>query len=827
MILSGTNYRDIYYQSSGLVFDFNISNYDSQNFQVGLLGDKFLGLIFKTGLIYDWQTNLVGAYNGKPISFNSSRRGGVVEYSINGVPINRNVASSATYEKIVAYMYDSGVIDLTTNLKGDVPTISFANMVSNSGVSGQILNHGVKSIKLFDLTSNDFTGAWTFDNVISAGGTGNFYIRSANTMVSGDTIDLSLFANYGNNTYQVPVSSLISGSGDPEAYSFGSLALVSGNNRINNTGQNFIYAVSYLSSTNYLNLYFDYTQNRTGDAYVTKSGNTTGTYSGWLTAISGLCSGTLYNTSSTVSSSSYTLDAYNTKNVNFYTPSEATYSAYATGRYVYSYNYYEDLINGINRTLPNAIMQSGQYMTDLGGYFGNSLVSGETYDLWLQNSSYTGARLLTGVINSQSFSGKYVFNSDYYIATGLFKREQALGSGYTGQLFDGRLYRGIAYCFLPDNYSLQVTGYVAGNSAYVMTGVLNSNYNTLLYKDVPNSSGSGQYIFSGLISGKILVKEYGYYIGSGSFGLDEAPAGQPYGYTDFYFHRHFLRQGMEKYDRDNLNPFSGITGYLSNLYAGLAGTPASEFIKTGYKPINFNSQGFIAHPAKKANGQFYSQNLRYLPPDQGVAPIYYRVVEAEFTGQLPTPITGYIQRGDFRYYLKSGNRSGLFLENTITDYNIPADQAHKTDINNLYSYEFNGEDQLQIAKKYIIGPATGVNQVIDPPFTGYLDSGYFSATIITTGQTTGVFHDFAKNMPDVWQVGVGDTIDGPYQSINIPPFIESASRYKMPNILINGDSEKYISVSYTAKNYTDISGGSDRAELSFTLNSASGTQIIE
>ena len=280
MILSGINNRNIYKQGENFLFDFNISNYNSNNFSIGLSGNSFFGLHFISGLIYDWQNNLVSTYNGQPVSFDGSRRDVYLEYSINNIPISRNLLSSSVFERILVNIYDSGNVDVVTNLYGAVPSISFPTVFSTSGVSGQIINHGAYPIELFNISSNDFTGVWTYDSTIQSNQTGSFSISDPSTIISGGILDLSLFANYGNSNHQLSVDSIVPGSGDTEAYSFASLALVSGNNRIVGSGQDSIYAVSYLSSPNYLNLYFDYTQNRTGDARVTRSGTITGAYSG-------------------------------------------------------------------------------------------------------------------------------------------------------------------------------------------------------------------------------------------------------------------------------------------------------------------------------------------------------------------------------------------------------------------------------------------------------------------------------------------------------------------------------------------------------------------
>lgn len=826
MTLSGIKYRDIYSQDSSFIFDINLSKYTSNNFSIGLSGGGgFFGLNFRSGIIYDFQNNLVGAYNGQPITFNSSRNGLISEYSVNRRPINRSIAWTGSFNKIISHVYDSGTVDFTTNLVGNTPSIEFYNVVSNSGISGSIINHGSSSINIFDLYSNDFSGTWNYSTQINSNETGFFSISDAGTWASGEFLNLFIDANYGNNEYLIPVYSEIQQTGTTEDYYFASFALISGNNRIVSGTQNFLYSLPYLTSSSFLSLYFDYVQNRTGDANVLKTGSFTGLYSGWLSATTGFCSGTLYGDSNGTFTENYILDDDNSQEVTFAYPSSIQYSGFPTGSYIHTYNYYESLQNGESVPLPTAFIQQGNYLTDFGGFFKTSGVSGDTYEFLLSQSDYRNDRILTGIISSTSYSGKFVFDSDYYLATGIFKKESPIQSEYTGQLFEGRLYRGMAYCFLPNDYSFLVTGTTVSN--YKITGEINSSYNCLLYKDVPNISGSGEYVFEGLITGRMLVKELAYYISGGNFGL-EGPENN-YGNSGFTVFRHIMLEGMRAYDSSNLNLFSGIENYNSDLMAGLDTFPIN-FDATG-NSINFSKMGFFSHPATKPNGQYYPSYFKYNgdnPENLFATARYERMVETEFSGYLPYPITGYIQRGDFRYYLQSGSLSGFFLEEGLTTYNLPLTQDDKENVNNLYTYTFNGEQTNLIAKKYImVVNETGISQSIQPPFTGVLESGYFSVSAVSTGESSGIFNNFAKNMQDVWQVSIGNDPDGPFELISTNPFIESDSRYRIENILISGDGEKYVLVNYLAKPYDDISGSGDIAEISFSLNTISGTQVIQ
>jgi hypothetical protein len=349
---------------------------------------------------------------------------------------------------------------------------------------------------------------------------------------------------------------------------------------------------------------------------------------------------------------------------------------------------------------------------------------------------------------------------------------------------------------------------------------MDSTYNCLLLKNVHNSSGGGKYVFSGLVSGKVLLPYKNYFWSGGNFGMDELPA---IGYEGFQFLQSTLIQGMRAFDPENLGIFESISNPISNIYAG--DNVVADYISSG--TINFNNQSFVAHTALLPNSvQYDGHNIL----GGGVrVPTSRQVVLMDFTGILPTPITGYIQRGAFRHYLNSGTYSGFFVEEEQSQYaNIPFDQDKKTNINSLYTHTFNGNDQDLVAKKYISTTATQtLNQVISPPYTGFLQSGYFIRTITSTGSSSGIFNNFTKHMPAVWGVSISDDETSGYVPINEVPYWDGVSSYRIENIPVVGDSEKYIKVDYEDAGYNNTNGDTDKARLSFSLSSYSGSSLIE
>jgi len=822
---SGINTRNIYYQTGDLKLDFRVYNYTSDHFYVGLTNPFDLGLTFKSGLIYDFNNGLVGTYNGQEVLFNGSRRNTFAEYSINGIPIRRNSSHAGEFSQLGIKVYDSGTVDCDINFWGSSPTVEIENLFSSSGVSGDIRNLGPYEFEIFDLTSTNITGEWTFSTGVPAGASRPFYINGPNTLNSGSLVNLSFKTNFGTLSYSLPVDSVAKATGELEEYYFASLALISGNSKINSNQQSFIYSVSYNTSSENLNIYFDYIENQTGNTTVTKFGSPTGSYSGWLYGVSGLCSGILRQGSPETFVEYYEIEPGQGKNIIFQKPSSLEYSAYALGQYVYQYNYYTELRNGESVPRPTAQIPTGTYLTDSGGFFTNAICTGGTYSFLLEQSRITGDRYVTGDILSQSDQGKYIFTGEAYSVTGIFKQTDVLGETYSREIMEGRLYRGIAYCVLPNDYSFMVTGQTPTPGTYVITGLIDSRYNCMLFKDVPNFSGSGMYVFSGLVSGRILVKEYGYYLSGGQFGHDSDPNG--YGASGINVLSHYLNRGIAGYTIENLGTFENVSNYKSDLYAG--NTFSQEFIATGTK-VDFNGPGFVAHLATKENGQYENQYFRY-DGNNGenlfAVPTPIRVVATDFTGQLPTPITGFIRNGYFRHYIKTGLKAGMFMEEFYPYGGGVISQADKTSINSLITNQFNGQNyNTQVNKIIQQTSPISVYQRFTQPFTGYLTSGFFLRTQVVTGTYSGTYSGFSKNITDVWNVYAGDNIDGPYYKISQPPFIDGISRYRYENIPVIGESSKYIKVEYSGKSYS-VTGQNDKGSISFGLNSSSGTLIIE
>ena len=186
MKIIGNKFRSFYPQSS-LNFNFTVSNYTSNDFEIGVTGTDYINFKFKSGIIRDHYNNIIGTFNKEDINIDAYIKEPFVagSYSTNvpiyksylkGKPIIRNsiIANpTSVFDSIVAKILSGpdDSLDLNFTLKAEkLPVLEFTQFHSDTAsLIGTITNRGDEYVEIFSMTSESVNGTWTYDKQLLQG----------------------------------------------------------------------------------------------------------------------------------------------------------------------------------------------------------------------------------------------------------------------------------------------------------------------------------------------------------------------------------------------------------------------------------------------------------------------------------------------------------------------------------------------------------------------------------------------------------------------------------------------------------------------------------
>lgn len=643
MRVSANQFRPFYPQKS-LNFNFLVSDYSSNNFEVGISGTDYIHFKFKDGIIKDSSSNIIGTFNGEPLEIKGNLRSGRYNYYLNSFPIAKDLTvtnESSVFSAIVAKILDNitGSIDLQSYIEGDtIPTLEFSNFYSDDiATSGTISSSTAKyPIDIFSIKSNSITGSFVHNYLLNPGSSLDFFNYDIKNLDPGSIVQLNIESNFGNSSYQLqtrivgdttppddpddPVSDILNNF-------YSNISLYSG--QITKTGglSTGLYQIEYslpLASTSNssLNLLFDYQAGRTGDTEIQISRTENIYYSGFLDLVNGVGSGILSNNDFSLTIEDYELDSNNKKDITFLPQSVVTgyfENLYGTGEITYTATVDDDTSF---KAIINDQNLNSNYIIDLGGKTStfpvnpnsqnveyNKLKTYKFLDLKDTIDSYILKKEIKkedkGLINLANeiipFTGNTISNQIDY-------QNAFIDSSISIEGKEFYPYRGVGFAVL-ENQTLILSGNKNGSLTPLL--FLDGNSNTIFFKNLPTIDSNGKYTIgtnqaeSNLIKGRILLNENVTYSKTGLYF--ETPS--IYNLNGDQFVRRIVQDSLDSYKR--LRPFDSIENANSSLFK------KDGRIETKLTPdINWDENNFIiSKPISNSNGLSYfysnSENLTF------------------------------------------------------------------------------------------------------------------------------------------------------------------------------------------------------------------------
>ena len=225
MKITGTKFRSFYPQSS-LNFNFTVSNYTSNDFEIGVSGTDYIYFKFRSGIIKDHYNNIIGTFNKEPVNIDAYIKEPFIAGSyitndpiyksyLNSNPLTRNeiiVNPTSVFDSIVAKILDgpsSNSLDLEFYVNGEKkPVLEFTNFSSNTTVSGTVTNKGQDWVEIFSMSSTSITGSWIYDTLIYPGDSFNFFNNDVSLSNSSSKVFLDLETNFGTQSYLLYTSEI-------------------------------------------------------------------------------------------------------------------------------------------------------------------------------------------------------------------------------------------------------------------------------------------------------------------------------------------------------------------------------------------------------------------------------------------------------------------------------------------------------------------------------------------------------------------------------------------------------------------------------------------
>lgn len=613
MIITGSQYRYFYPQNS-LNFNFKVSNYSSNNFEIGLTGTDYVHFKFKDGVVKDHYNNIIGTFNKDFIDIVGYIQNNKYEYYLNSLPIARDLSvvnGNSGFNCLVVKILDApetNSLEITASINGEkVPNgLEFSNFYSTEATSGKLANNNEYAVDIFSLSSNSITGDWVYPNIINPNTSINFYNYNVTGLDENSPITLNLETNFGESSYTLYVQKLGS-SQDALVYEDYPVditpnysTLISNySGIIETTGTSkSLYKIDYILSDaqQFLDLKFDYIQGKTGNVIVNLIKELDVTFSGFLQAEEGKCSGVLSNDDFSWIEYDYTLGSRT---------ADITLSAGKTLT-----GFFQELettgivsieVDGILKKSLNEkdFIEENFYYMDLGGKTG--LYAGTKDDVvkeYTRPDSYKNLRInktssfatLTAEVGVGQ-EGKYTFEEvDVPVPSSILYHSQNYINPFTLDQTPFKTlypYRGIAYGALENQFTI-LSGDKNGSQTPFL--VLNQSSDAIFFKNLPNIDYNGQYtinsskIDENLIKGRVLAdNESLIYYKTGLYFTRAAN-----GNAINFINNGIIEDGINAYY--NLQPFDSILNTKSQLFI----TENQTSRKVLGPEIDWNDNNFLA-----------------------------------------------------------------------------------------------------------------------------------------------------------------------------------------------------------------------------------------
>jgi hypothetical protein len=651
MKIAGTQFRPFYPQRS-LNFNFSVSDYSSNNFEIGISGTDYISFKFKDGIIKDNSNNIIGTFDKEPLQIEANLRSGKYNYYLNSVPIAKDLLAtneSSIFSAIVAKILDtSGEINLEAYIEGNnIPSLFFSNFYSDDvATSGTISSNAQYPIDIFSIKSNSITGTFQHGILLNPGSTLDFFNYDVKNLDPGSIVQLDMETNFSNVSYELQTRIVgdTTPPDEPEDFTVETQdnfysRIIPYSGTITKTGgfSTGIYEIEYalptpLSATdtnkNKLNLLFEYDAGRTGDTEIQISRTENIYYSGFLDLVNGVGSGILSNNDFSLTIEDYELDSNNKQDITFLPESVLTgyfENLYGTGNITYTLTVDD---NASFKTEINDINLNSNYIIDLGGKTATFPINGNS-----QQREYSKLRSYK-FIDLKDTLDVYTINKEIKIGDlgeAYLGREIIPFTGnvlsneidYNNNFIDENIfitsrefypYRGVGFTTLPTeptsaNQSLILSGDRNGSDRPIL--FLDQQCNIIFFKNLPNIDFDGKYtigtekVEANLIKGRIILNNNTIYSKTGLYF--ENPT--QYNSNGDQFVRRIVQDSIDSYKR--LKPFDSIENAQSSLFKKIEG------VETKLSPdIKWDDNNFIiSKPALSSKGLSYfysnSENLTF------------------------------------------------------------------------------------------------------------------------------------------------------------------------------------------------------------------------
>lgn len=632
MIITGKQFRYFYPQKS-LNFNFKVSNYSSNNFEIGITGTNYIYFKFKDGIIKDHYENIVGTFNKDSIDIEAYVKDDKYEYYLNSIPVARDlIIANATsiFSSLVVQILDTPVtnsVEISASVNGEkIPELEFSNFYSTEVTSVNLSNYNEYPVDIFSFSSSTVTGEWIYPSILYPNQNFNFLNYDTINIDVNTPVTLNLDTNFGQRSYTLYVQEINSNIDpteprvdDREFNSVFAASISKYSGSIVPTGvSKAVYKIDYnLSEPQYnLDLSFDYLQGKSGDATINLTKAVDVTFSGTLSAKEGKSFGILYNSDFSLIQKDYKLGV-STQDITLYP--ELTLSGYfedlePTG--IVSI-VIEDIVPLTKNLNDNQLTEQNSYYMDLGGktgLYGNG--KPDTIKEYQRLVYYKDVRIdnnveyisIEGEVKKGD-EGKYTFSTvTVPITSGILFNSQDYSNSLTSDQVDVTIYpyRGVGFTTLQNQFTI-----LSGDREGVRRPflIMNESTDAVFFKNIPNIDYNGQYIIyplktqENLVKGRVLSirpresrSDIFYYKTGLYFNIDDELV------ADSFINNSIIKDGINVYR--NLSAFENVENTKSQLYIKYD----KEDRKVLGPEIDWNDNNFLALSNQDQNDipAFYS-----------------------------------------------------------------------------------------------------------------------------------------------------------------------------------------------------------------------------
>jgi len=632
MIITGKQFRYFYPQKS-LNFNFKVSNYSSNNFEIGITGTNYIYFKFKDGIIKDHYENIVGTFNKDSIDIEAYIKDDKYEYYLNSIPVARDLIianATSVFSSLVVQILDTPAtnsVEISASVNGEkIPELEFSNFYSTEVTSVNLSNYNEYPVDIFSFSSSTITGEWLYPSILYPNQSSNFLNYDTIDIDVNTPVTLNLDTNFGQRSYTLYVQEIGSNidpteprADDREFNSILTASISKYSGSIVPTGvSKAVYKIDYnLSEPAYnLDLSFDYLQGKSGDATINLTKSVDVTFSGTLSAKEGKSSGILYNSNFSLIEKDYKLGA-STQNITLYP--ELTLTGYfkdlePTG--IVSI-VIEDIVPLTKNLNDNQFTQENSYYMDLGGktgLYGNG--KPDTIKEYQRLVYYKDVRIdnnveyisISGEVKKGD-EGKYTFSTvTVPIKSGILFNSQDYSNSLTADQVDVTIYpyRGVGFASLQNQFAI-LSGDKDGSRRPFL--IMNESTDAVFFKNIPNIDYNGQYIIyptktqENLVKGRVLSirpkesrSDIFYYKTGLYFNINDELV------ADSFINNSIIKDGINVYR--NLSAFENVEDTKSQLYIKYD----QEDRKVLGPEIDWNDNNFLALSNQDQNNipVFYS-----------------------------------------------------------------------------------------------------------------------------------------------------------------------------------------------------------------------------